>query len=128
MTGKRKTPIVPTYKGRPVQALMAVAEGEEIAGTWTTPVVPGIGFYKLLAKRRADGACEWVHCVQRADGRKDNVYRGTVENQDRLADVVAAINNSLRTAYGPLVQLHLAETEVSLVDGVLTGTPPDRVQ
>ena len=69
MTGKRKTPIVPTYKGKPVQALMSVEKGEEIAGTWTTPVVPEIGFYKLLAKRRTDGVCEWVHFVQRADGQ-----------------------------------------------------------
>ena len=53
---------------------------------------------------------------------------GTVESKERLADVVAAINNALRTAYGPLVQLHPAETEISFVDGVLTGTPPDRVQ
>ena len=128
MTGKRKTPIVPTYKGKPVQALMAVEKGEEIAGTWTTPVVPGIGFYKLLAKRRADGTCEWVHFVQRADGSKDKVYRGTVESKEQLADVVAAINSALRTAYGPLVQLHPAEPEVSFVDGVPTGTPPDRVQ
>ena len=128
MAGKRKTPIVPTYKGKPVQALMAVEKGEEIAGTWTTPVVPEIGFYKLLAKRRADGTCEWVHFVQRADGSKDKVYRGSVESKEQLADVVAAINSALRTAYGPLVQLHPAETEVSLVDGVLTGTPPDRVQ
>jgi hypothetical protein len=128
MTGKRKRPIVPTYKGKPVQALMAVEKGEEIAGTWTTPVVPDIGFYKLLAKRRGDGVCEWVHFVQRADGSKDKVYRGTVENKERLADVVAAINRALHTAYGPLVQLHPAETEVSFVDGVPTGTPPERVQ
>ena len=128
MAGKRKTPIVPTYKGKPVQALMSVEKGEEIAGTWTTPVVPEIGFYKLLAKRRTDGVCEWVHFVQRADGRKDNVYRGTVENKERLADVVSAINNSLRTAYGPLVQLKLAEAEIAFVDGVPTGTPPGRAQ
>jgi hypothetical protein len=128
MTGKHKTPIVPTYKGKPVQALMALAKGEEIAGTWTTPVVPEIGFYKLLAKRRTDGVCEWVHFVQRADGSKDKVYRGTVESKEHLPDVVAAINSALRTAHGPLVQLHPAETAVSFVDGVLTGTPPDRVQ
>ena len=37
MTGKRKTPIVPTYKGKLVQALMSVEKGEETAGTWTDP-------------------------------------------------------------------------------------------
>ena len=128
MTGKRKMPIVPTYKGKPVQALMSVDKGEEIAGTWTTATVPGIGFYTLLAKRRADGTCEWVHFVQRADGSKDKVYRGEVENEARLADVVAAINSALRTAYGPLIRLHHAEADISFVDGVATGAPGDKVQ
>ena len=63
-----------------------------------------------------------------ADGGKDKVYRGNVESKEQLADVVAAINSALRTAYGPLIQLHPAETEISFVDGVLTGTPPDRVR
>jgi hypothetical protein len=128
MSGKRKTPIVPTYRGKPVQALMSVEKGEEIAGTWVTAVAPGIGFYKLLAKRRADGSCEWVHFVQRADGSKDKVYRGTVANQAQLAEVVAAINSALRTAYGPLLQLQPAETEISFVDGLPTGKPSNRVQ
>lgn len=128
MTGKRKTPIVPTYHGKPVQAIMSVGKGEEIVGTWTTATVSGIGFYKLLAKRRADGACEWVHFVQRADGSKDKVYRGEVEGRERLGDVVAAINSALRTAYGPLIQLHPAEADISFVDGVMTGEPPDKVQ
>jgi hypothetical protein len=128
MTGKRKTPIVPTYRGKPVQALMAVERGEEIAGTWTTPVVPGIGFYRLMAKRRVDGVCEWVHFVQRADGSKDKVYHGTVESKQRPADVVSAINNSLRAAYWPVVQLRSVEAEIAFVDGVLTGTPPESEQ
>jgi hypothetical protein len=128
MTTKRRTPIVPSYKGKPVQALMSVDKGEEIVGTWTTPVVPEIGFYKLLAKQTVDGRCEWVHCVQRANGDKDKVYRGRVDGKEQLADVVAAINSALRSAYGPLVQLHQAEAELSFVDGVPAGTPPDKVQ
>lgn len=64
----------PTYRGKPIQALMSVSKGEKIAGMWTTPTIPGIGFYKLLAKRCADGTCEWVHFVQRPNGDKDKVY------------------------------------------------------
>ena len=128
MTGKRKTPIVPTYHGKPVQAIMSVDKGEEVLGSWTTATIPGIGFYKLLAKRRADGVCEWVHFVQRASGAKDKFYRGKVENEARLADVLAALNSALRTAYGPLIRLHPAEADISFVDGVMTGTPPDEVQ
>lgn len=126
MTRKKAT--VPTYRGRPIQALLSVGKGEKIAGTWTTPTIPGIGFYKLLAKRCVDGTCEWVHFVQRPNGDKDKVYRGTVENEGRLADVLSALNSALRTAYGPLIQLRPADAEISFVDGVITGRPPDKVQ
>jgi hypothetical protein len=83
--------------------------------------VPGVGFYKLLAKRLADGRYEWVHFTQRADGNKDKFYRGTVESVERLADVVTAINNSLATAYDPAIRLMPAESEVHPVDGVNMG-------
>ena len=97
--------------------LMNVDKGEEIAGAWVTPTVPGVGFYKLLAKKKKDGACEWVHFVQRADGTKESVYRGTVENQKRLNDVVEAINSALNTAYGPTIRLHVADYDLYTLDG-----------
>jgi len=43
------------------QAVMNVAEGETIAGMWVAPRIPEIGVYKLAAKQRKDGICEWVH-------------------------------------------------------------------
>ncbi|MGC8781806.1 MAG: hypothetical protein ACP5UQ_13165, partial [Anaerolineae bacterium] len=95
----------PTFRGKPIAPILAIGEDEELAGAWATPVVPGVGFYKLLAKRRADGSCEWVHFVQRPDGRKDRFYRGEVEKSEQLADVVAAINRALATAYGPAIRL-----------------------
>ncbi len=104
---------------RPIaaQAVMNVDKGEEIAGAWVTPHVPQIGIYKLLAKKKADGTCEWAHFVQRDNGSKEKVYRGTVENEGRLADVVAAINNALRTAYGSNIQLQVADADVYTLDG-----------
>jgi hypothetical protein len=112
---------LPTYRGKPVSAIMSVGKDEEVAGVWASPAVPGVGFYKLLAKRLADGRCEWVHFVQRDNGSKDKFYRGTVESVERLADVVTAINNSLATAYGPAIRLAPAESEVRPVDGINTG-------
>ncbi|MCX7669343.1 MAG: hypothetical protein N2439_04655 [Anaerolineae bacterium] len=107
-----------TFKGQPIVPIMEIGAGEELVGVWTSPVVPGVGFYKLLAKRRADGRCEWVHFTQRADGRKDKFYRGEVENVEHLADVVAAINQALAMAYGPAVRLVPAEADIFGVDGV----------
>jgi len=113
-------------KGVPLSklAVMNVNEGEEILPSYVTPHIPQIGMYKLLAKKRKDGKCEWAHFVQRDDGRKEKVYRGEVENEARMADVVAALNSALHTAYGPDISLHLADSDVYTLDGRLV--PPTR--
>ena len=103
---------------------MNVNEGEEILPSYVTPHVPQIGIYKLLAKKRKDGKCEWAHFVQRDDGRKENVYRGEVENESRVADVIAAINSALNTAYGPAIRLHPADSDMYTLDG--KQVPPTR--
>ncbi len=126
MTGKpKKKPL--TFRGAPIGAIMSIDKNEEFAGMWATPVAPGVGFYKLLAKRLPDGRCEWVHFTQRADGSKDKFYRGTVENVERLADVVTTINNSLAIAYGPAIRLMPAEADIHPVDGVNMGQAPKRI-
>jgi len=99
------------------QAVMNVEKGEEIAGMWVTPHVPEIGIYKLLAKKKKDGTCEWAHFVQRDNGLKDNVYREIMENEGRLKDVLEALNNALRKTYGPLIQLKAADADVYTLDG-----------
>ena len=106
-------------KGVPLSklAVMNVNEGEEILPSYVTPHVPQIGIYKLLAKKKKDGKCEWAHFVQRDDGRKENVYRGEVENESRVADVIAAINSALNTAYGPAIRLHPADSDMYTLDG-----------
>ena len=114
---KSKPPKIDPTRPLAAQAVMNVEKGEEIAGMWITPHVPQIGIYKLLAKKKQDGTCEWAHFVQRDDGRKEKVYRGTVENVGRLVDVVAALNRALHTAYGPLVNLGPADSDRVMLDG-----------
>ena len=118
----------PTLDGVPVSPIMEIEKGEAIAGAWVSDTVPEIGFYKLLAKRKKDGTCEWVHFVQRADGRKEKFYRGKVESEARLRDVVEAINRALDTAYGPRVKLHPADADIIPVDGALVGPDPGTLQ
>lgn len=81
-------------------ALMRVEPGEEIAGAGVTPHNSTGEDAKLIAKRKRDGSVAGVHFVQRDDGRKE-MYRGDVNDVARLAQVVTALNNALRTAYGP---------------------------
>jgi len=84
-----------------------------------------VGIYKLIAKRKRDGSVAGVHFVQRDDGRKENVYRGDVNDVARLAQVVTALNNALRTAYGPGVQLLPAAADIYLPDGTPLPTATD---
>ncbi len=127
MSRKRKQKGKPTLHGKPFKAIMEIKKGEEIAGAWVTSAVPGIGFYKLLAKRKADGACEWIHFVQRANGSKDKFSRGEVENEDGIVDIVEAINRALRTAYGPGIKLQPADADVYPVDGTVMRKGSDKV-
>ena len=98
-------------------AVMNVNEGEEVLGGYVTPHIPQIGIYKLLAKKKKDGTCEWAHFVQRDDGRKENVYRGEVENEARIADVVSALNAALTKTFGPTVSLRPANSDMYTLDG-----------
>ena len=113
-------------KGVPLSklAVMNVEEGEEVLGAYVTPHVPQIGIYKLLAKKKKNGKCEWAHFVQRDDGRKENVYRGEVENEAHLANVVDGINAALRKAYGPTISLQPADSDMYTLDG--KQVPPTR--
>jgi hypothetical protein len=98
-------------------AVMSVERGETIAGIWIAPEIPEIGIYKLVAKQTVNGSCEWAHFVQRADGRREKVYRGMVENSHQLEDVLNAINAALKRTFGPAVQLQPADADFFTADG-----------
>jgi hypothetical protein len=98
-------------------AVMSVERGETIVGAWVTPTIPEVGVYKLLAKRKVDGTCEWAHFVQRGDGRKERVYRGDVESESRVQDVLVAINTSLARTFGEKIQMRLADADIYSLDG-----------
>jgi len=98
-------------------AVMNVDKGEKIAGAWITPHLEGIGVYKIIAKKKADGTCEWAHFVQRDNGVKEKVTRGTLESPDRLPDLVEAHNRGLHTAFGPGISFQRADADVYTLDG-----------
>ena len=104
-------------KSSRVPAIMELDDGEEIAGMWVTPTIPGTGFYKLFAKKKTDGTYEWAHFVQRADGRKKRVMRGTAENKEQLEQVVEIANRNLRKFFGPAFGLRPADADMYSLDG-----------
>lgn len=79
---------------------MNVENGEEIVGGWASGHIPEVGIYKLLAKKRKDGVIEWAHFVQRDSGLKEKVYRGEVENREKLDEVLEVMNGQLKRIFG----------------------------
>ena len=117
----------PTYRGRPIQAIMELKKGETLVGVWASINVAGIGFYKFLAKRKRDGTCAWVHFVQRPDGSKDKFYRGEVTDEKQIEKVLEVLNGALRTAYGPNIKLRPADADVDYIDQLKSKNPADKV-
>jgi hypothetical protein len=98
-------------------AVMTVDEGEEIIGGWATAPIPGVGFYKLLAKRKRDGTCEWAHFIQRDNGARTGVTRGTVPTAAKMNDVLEVMNGALRKTFGPHIQLRSTVMSARTLDG-----------
>jgi hypothetical protein len=104
-------------KENQIKAVMNIEKGEEIIGAWITPKIPEIGFYKLLAKQKKDGSCEWVHFIQRDNGEKDSFFRGEVKSKEKIENVVTAINNSLSKIFGNECKLRSGNPDVYTLDG-----------
>lgn len=96
-------------------AVMNIDKDEEILAGYVTAGIPQVGIYKLLVKKKVDGTIEWAHFVERDNGLKEKVMRGSVKTLAELDLVLAAINNNLRKVFG--VTMKTAEYEVRTLDG-----------
>lgn len=105
----------------PVAAIMNIEKGEEIAGAWITPEIPEIGLYKLLAKKKADGTCEWAHFIERPSGAKESLYTGTTKDENELSRVVDVMNRNLRRVFGTSCQLRPARMVARPIDDSKLG-------
>jgi hypothetical protein len=113
---KQKTSLPP--------AVMNLDHGEELAGMWVTPHIPGTGMYKIIAKKRKDGVIEWAHFVQRDSGLRENVMRGEANGAAQLNEVVEIGSRNLRKFFGPACFFIPAEAEIYTPDG--KKAPPHR--
>ncbi len=96
-------------------AVMNIEKNEELVGGWATPHIPQVGTYKLLAKKKMDGTIEWAHFVQRDNGMKEKVMRGTVNTLEEFEIVNDTVNNNLRRIFG--VTMQAAAYDVRTLDG-----------
>ncbi len=110
--------------GESVPAVMRIETGEAIVGGWITPEIPGVGMYKLIAKKKVDGTCAWMHFIQRTNGKKEKFVGGTTLNEEEIMQVVAAINRSLERVYGPQYRLAVAGSTAYTLAGHDLHTGP----
>ena len=103
-------------KNNPSQiAVMNLEEGEDIFAGRVTPHIPQVGIYKLLAKKKKDGTIEWAHFVQRDNGLKEKVMRGTVNTLEEFDILNDVVNSNLQKIFG--VTMQPAEYDVRTLDG-----------
>ncbi|MBW8049554.1 MAG: hypothetical protein FVQ77_04295 [Cytophagales bacterium] len=98
-------------------AIMTLDKGENIVGMWASPPIPQTGFYKLLAKQKKDGTIEWAHLVQRADGSKELMFRGTAKSKKELNKVVDLASAQLSRIFGPSIKLKAAKADFYSLEG-----------
>ncbi len=96
-------------------AVMNIEDGEEILTGLATAHIPQVGIYKLLAKKKVNDTIEWAHFVERDNGLKEKVMRGTVNSLGEFDIVIDTVNNNLRRIFG--VTMQPAEFEVRTLDG-----------
>jgi hypothetical protein len=106
---------MPMNNNSSIIAVMNLEEGEDIFAGRVTPYIPQVGAYKLLAKKKKDGTIEWVHFVQRDNGLKEKVLRGTVNTLEEFNILSDAINDNLQKIFG--VAMQPAEYDVRTLDG-----------
>jgi hypothetical protein len=68
-----------------------------------------------LAKKKVDGTIEWAHFVQRDNGLKEKVIRGTVNTFEKFDIVTDTVNSHLQKIFGVIMQP--TEYDVRTLDG-----------
>jgi hypothetical protein len=96
-------------------AVMTLEKGEELFTGRATAPIPEVGIYKLLAKKKVDGTIEWAHFIERDNGKRENVMRGTVDTPAEFDIVIDAVNNNLSRIFG--VTMQAAACDVRTLDG-----------
>ncbi len=100
-----------------IQSIMSIDKGETIVGGWATPLIPGTGFYKMLAKKRIDGVIEWAHLLERENGVKQVLSRGEIRSEEELQSVLDALNSAFAKVFVHGVQLALGGLCFYTLDG-----------
>ena len=97
--------------------IMNIEKGEQIAEMLVSGHITGTGFYKFLAKKKANGKYEGAHFVERDSGMKEKMYKGETDTKDQLNQMVEVINRTLVKIFGSQAEMKTDYTEFSDIDG-----------
>jgi hypothetical protein len=93
--------------------ILSVGKDEEIIYTLVSSYISGTGYYKLLAKQKADKTFEWAHFKERVNGEKEAVYTGHTATREELDTVLEIMNRNLVNTFGHHAEMKQGELKVS---------------
>lgn len=93
--------------------LLSIDKDEEIIYALVSSYISGTGYYKLLAKQKADKTFEWVHFKERVNGDKEAVYRGNTATKEELETVLEIMNRNLTNTFGHHAEMKQGEFKVT---------------
>ncbi len=93
--------------------LLSVDKDEEIIYALVSSYISGTGYYKLLAKQKANKTFEWVHFKERVSGNKEGVIRGDVATREELDMVLEIMNRNLINTFGQQAEMKQGDFKVS---------------
>jgi hypothetical protein len=93
--------------------ILSVGKDEEIIYALVSNYISGTGYYKLLAKQKADNTFEWVHFKERVSGEKLSIFRGDSATREDLDLVLEISNRNLIKTFGPQAEMRQGEFKVS---------------
>ncbi len=93
--------------------ILSVGKDEEIIYALVSSYISGTGYYKLLAKQKANKTFEWVHFKERVSGDKEGVIRGDVATREELDTVLEIMNRNLVNTFGHQAEMKQGEFKVS---------------
>ncbi len=98
--------------------ILSIDKDEEIIYALMSSYISGTGYYKLLAKQKADKTFEWVHFKERVSGEKLGVYRGNTATKEELDTVLEIMNRNLVNTFGHSAKLKQGEFKVTTLPNI----------
>lgn len=97
--------------------ILELEDGDELAGSWSTPEHDRFGTFRLLLKRTPDNRLLWAHYIQAPDGTTGMVIRGELRHPDELKQLQDTIHRTIRKVTGEELRLEDSDYLASSADG-----------